>query len=686
MHHIADCMTTDSDGEIDSLRSGMSSTFSARSSMDSLSSDHSREERRSFASKMRNQKGHKYRLFPRDRELPPVHIFNPGSTSTLETGLSRDRQDKSDKSGLSNDILLKLKGHNLMRRHKGNVPGLGQTTTEQEVLIDSFPEPPTLQERSIGSPIKALKMNLPMKTSDKAGLKGNTGSSTASNPKSLPDKQPPSPKELSHFTTSSQSGTLPSFTQKFSLSRLRSGNNSLDQLTRLRSDESAKAQTFGNSLLSRSAMNSTTSLKSAPTNMTTSSSPTPIYNSQTHRSPSPWVRSQSSMTVTLQAKHDPDVPIRSVSAFSHRRDESDSGSIMERGHPLRMSDGTNLRRDGMRRSQSAERIAYETLPQGYEFSAATKKLDEEEITHLQRQALGQAARFEVLKKEDVNKLSKELRLLDERTEYLRHTYTSLRAGRRNLQSRICQYLRTPRTEKFSYESVLRQEESLAEIDAAIDDWAIKLEHAENRRMRIRQKLLEHLAAAAAMSATTNAGGSNDTPQDVMSKRMLLHPSDALTLPRRPTNGPNFLDGFSARPSSSPQQGVADTRSSPIKNESEESQPSRSQLGLNSTQSALQRMESIRIYADNDIYSLLEDVENGFTKLSHSVLSPELISQEQSMTYDNQRTLAHARSYEVLCGGSPSNTLRSLNNRHKFPPPPSPPLKDQIFLTTAVFRA
>lgn len=43
--------------------------------------------------------------------------------------------------------------------------------------------------------------------------------------------------------------------------------------------------------------------------------------------------------------------------------------------------------------------------------------------------------------------------------------------------------------------MLRQEESLIELDASIDDWFDKLEMAENRRMRVRQKLLEHVAAA-----------------------------------------------------------------------------------------------------------------------------------------------------------------------------------------------
>lgn len=58
--------------------------------------------------------------------------------------------------------------------------------------------------------------------------------------------------------------------------------------------------------------------------------------------------------------------------------------------------------------------------------------------------------------------------------------------------------------KFSCESVLKQEEALAELDQSIDDWVSKLEHAENRRSLIRQKLLEHLAATLTVKIIENA--------------------------------------------------------------------------------------------------------------------------------------------------------------------------------------
>jgi len=57
------------------------------------------------------------------------------------------------------------------------------------------------------------------------------------------------------------------------------------------------------------------------------------------------------------------------------------------------------------------------------------------------------------------------------------------------------YLKRGETVIFSRESLLKQEEALAELDISIDEFILKLEQAENRRLRLRQKLLEHVAAA-----------------------------------------------------------------------------------------------------------------------------------------------------------------------------------------------
>lgn len=63
------------------------------------------------------------------------------------------------------------------------------------------------------------------------------------------------------------------------------------------------------------------------------------------------------------------------------------------------------------------------------------------------------------------------------------------------------YLRSDVT-IFSRESLMRQEEVLADLDLSIDDWNSKLELAENRRLRVRQKLLEHVAAAVTLNPAT----------------------------------------------------------------------------------------------------------------------------------------------------------------------------------------
>ena len=136
----------------------------------------------------------------------------------------------------------------------------------------------------------------------------------------------------------------------------------------------------------------------------------------------------------------------------------------------------------------------------------------DEIETLKKQAIGEAKFFGVLSSKDVLKLSQvdhsnyfirvsladmpqELHSLDERCEYLYKTLRSLSSGRRDLLERINIYLCSPRLAQFSCESLLRQEEAISELNVSIDDWIAKCQRAENRRIRVREKLLEHVAAA-----------------------------------------------------------------------------------------------------------------------------------------------------------------------------------------------
>lgn len=109
---------------------------------------------------------------------------------------------------------------------------------------------------------------------------------------------------------------------------------------------------------------------------------------------------------------------------------------------------------------------------------------------------------------------------------------------------------------FSRESLLAQEEALAELDSSIDDWILKLEQAENRRLRVRQKLLEHVAAAS-----------------------ILHPV-AYPSPRE-----------------------------------EEATPPRSPAKAESPLRVVRKdVESIKIYADGNVLSLFSDIEQAIGKM------------------------------------------------------------------------
>lgn len=325
--------------------------------------------------------------------------------------------------------------------------------------------------------------------------------------------------------------------------------------------------------------------------------------------------------------------------------------MMDRGRPrkraeVRNNNGPLLKSNETKRTMSCERRAFEELPKGWKPSEAIHKLNANDVMALQKQALGQAERFEVLKVEDVDALSKELRHLDERTDYLRRTYTSLRSGRRNLHSRICQYLRSPRVAKFSHDSMLKQEEALAELDASIDDWVTKLEQAENRRTRVRQKLLEHVAAAALLPVANQSAGMSESLQQVISPG---GPRELSTPPRSPSKA-----SFASRTGSnspSPQRVVAQVPSTIIEQPVVEDAAPENGTGISRAGSTvtLKRsdVESIRIYAGDDVYALLADVENEISKMgSHSPApTPEPKANAVTKEIQHQRQ----RSHEKLSG-------------------------------------
>lgn len=377
--------------------------------------------------------------------------------------------------------------------------------------------------------------------------------------------------------------------------------------------------------------------------------------------------------------------------MGHRRGVSESASIMERGRPRKRSDDTPIGAPAKplesRRTKSLEQKHFEELPTGFKPSEAPAALSQTELTVLQKQAFGQVSRFEVLRLDQVDALSKELRQLDERTEYLRRTYNSLRAGRRNLHSRICQYLRSPRVAKFSTDSMLRQEEALAELDSSIDDWVTKLEHAENRRSRVRQKLLEHVAAAATLPVGAATTPPIDHPHLAMGPRPC--PTAGLgnisTPPRSPTKSAPRNGSNSPSPQRVAPQVPSTILEQPIIEES-----ASACSGGEQAEEASRRIdvESIRVYADSDVYALLADVENEITKMSAA--SREEVT--TPMSDDERKELHRARSHEMLQGLSaveeksflvpptPTDPSSTSTTKEASTPEPAP-----IFLTSAVFK-
>jgi hypothetical protein len=236
--------------------------------------------------------------------------------------------------------------------------------------------------------------------------------------------------------------------------------------------------------------------------------------------------------------------------------------------------------------------------------------------------------------------------------------------------------------KFSHDSMLKQEEALAELDASVDDWVAKLEQAENRRTRVRQKLLEHVAAAATLP-TAAAAAASEQLQQAMGIRPLppIGVGNISTPPRSPTK-PTFSAPHTASSSPSPQRVVAQVPSTILEQPLVEEAAALSYD--KTTVASLRRadVESIRIYAGDDVYALLADVENEITKMSAAfkAADPMRISDSE------RRKLHRARSHEMLSGMTKTTP--------PSPAAPSPPMKDtppssdsegEIFLTNAVFR-
>lgn len=77
---------------------------------------------------------------------------------------------------------------------------------------------------------------------------------------------------------------------------------------------------------------------------------------------------------------------------------------MDRGRPKKRVEAT--KGTEAKKNRSAERRAFEHLPKGWKVSDAVKMLSSSETVALHEQALAQAERFEILRKSDVDRLSR----------------------------------------------------------------------------------------------------------------------------------------------------------------------------------------------------------------------------------------------------------------------------------------
>ncbi|KAL7923586.1 Up-regulated during septation domain-containing protein [Trichoderma austrokoningii] len=643
----------------------------------------------------------KYQLFPKGKQSP---CFTNNTSVDPETAFAlamNKTSERNDRSGATTPTLkAKTSQPNLNRRRKVAVPDLGPMTTVQEVSMDSptIPGRPPLRERSISAPEDGPKQGVvPPQvynlTHGRAIYAPPKQIEVKRRPKNSQPPRLPSPKRLAPLVIPEPD------THTFVREVQRSASH-----THLRADSTPPLSTGVHQYLSplSSMSDGSDHLSSGSSEATSATTlPTPASAPIMEKKPAikqwePRCRTPLSATPAEGASFN----------HGHRRIASESQSIMHRGRPRKRAESHKKsdsqyqpRSSEKKRSKSAEQRAFEELPQGIKPLKAVAQMSANDLAILRQQALGQVERFEVLQVEDVESLSKELHRLDEKAEYLRRTYNSLRAGRRSLHSRICQYLRSPhRGARFSPEPLLRQEEALAELDASIDDWVAKLERAENRRTRVRQKLLEHIAAAATLSI------GRETPSPVHAQLPVIQ--DIATPPRSPVK-----TTFASIPESASPPPLCVVAQVPsmilelpaVEEVVEEEDKDKDGLARTSTVKS-SAGESIRIYAGDELFALLTDVEDEIYKMNNAMPEPDADQPGSLLQSGHEQPRSHLRRSAQPDSPTlaPSPMLQFFNSAatSKFsttpvvppsPLAPVPPLKDlppketEIFLTSAVFK-
>ncbi|KAI5462449.1 Up-regulated during septation-domain-containing protein [Mariannaea sp. PMI_226] len=626
----------------------------------------------------------KYQLFPKERKPPVLNNNNnivnkppPDVEKPLPAiGVEMEKQQQqrhspSPQQVTANAIMKRLNPQSLVRRRKISVPELGPMTTVQEIAMDSptIPGRPPLHERSNSAPGRSSRKQYLADTflyTESDDEFSEILSPVAESHPSRNPPLPPSPKQLTPLVIPKPDFVAPRLRHQKSLNQF-SGRS--DSFRKARTDGSPRSRTPLTT--PSSSLPDLISPKSASTVGTPGAGlVTPVS------APIMGCRTASPSLMDDRYTH-PAIPEQPTIVKGHHRGESEPSGIMDRGRPRKRSEsrqniGPFIRRSESKRSKSTDQstiqAAFEQLPLGIKPSEVTEKLGPNEISMLQKQALAQVERFEVLRPVDVELLSRELRHLDERAEYLRRTYNSLRVGRRNLHSRICQYLRSPRMANYSHVSMLRQEEALAELDASIDDWVNKLEQADNRRTRVRQKLLEHVAAAATLSLE-RVSNPYTSPVQQVNTPPLSGVCSISTPPGSPSKQ-TFTRAHSRNKSLPPQMTAAtvpDTileqlleKEAALVKETTAPTQAEEQPTSDSTPYDHVDMDSIiRVYAGDDVYTLLADVENEFTKMNSNDNDLPSNDTQDSLVLEQKRTaLPEQKSNEML--------IDTGNSKHASP--------------------
>lgn len=227
-----------------------------------------------------------------------------------------------------------------------------------------------------------------------------------------------------------QMSSLSPLKRQLSLSRLRSGSNSNESARSGRPEDSPKTKAMGTPLSATQSVTTPGSASTVYSSMTASTLPTPVSAIPEEPRGSPRPFKMDGLTPTIETPTESSTPTFALdsrsgsSTGSHRRNVSDSGSItgsiMDRGRPKKRTEAT--KGPEVKKSRSSERRAFETLPKGWKVPDAVKMLSSSETAALNKQALAQADRFEILRKCDVDRLS---RVSEHSSFTIRHTHTDI---------------------------------------------------------------------------------------------------------------------------------------------------------------------------------------------------------------------------------------------------------------------